>query len=192
MVLGIGIVDVKTKEKNIHFKSYSVWRGIIARCYSERHQIKNPTYKGCSVSSDWLIYSNFKKFYDTNYKEGYHLDKDILIRGNKIYSEKTCRFVPQYINTFLTDSGAIRGKYKIGVYFEKDRGTFRAQCNVYSEGKNRNRISKKLGRFNSEEEAFQAYKTFKEQHIKEVAQQAFNNKEIDIDIFNALQNWTIE
>lgn len=187
MVLGIGIVDVKTRdEEGKPLKSYEAWKGMLRRCYSESYQIKNPTYKNCAVSSEWLIYSNFKKFYDNNYKEECQLDKDILIRGNKIYSEQTCRFVPQYINLLLIDRAAKRGKYKIGVYFENDRETFRAQCSIGT-GKQIH-----LGYFKTEEEAFQAYKTFKEQHIKEVSKKAYDNKEIDIDIFNALQNCTIE
>lgn len=57
-----------------------------------------PTYEGCTVCDEWLYFSNFKKWFDENYIEGFQLDKDIIIRGNKVYSPQTCCFVPKEIN----------------------------------------------------------------------------------------------
>jgi hypothetical protein len=94
--------------------------------------------------------------------ENFELDKDILIKGNKIYSPETCCFVPKEINLLFTKSNSIRGKYPIGVSCRKKDGKFRAQCWV--EGKQRF-----LGSFYTPEEAFQAYKEAKEQEIKRLA-----------------------
>ena len=46
-----------------------------------------------------------KEWFDNpvnGYKEGYSLDKDILVKGNKIYSPETCCFVPQDVNILFT------------------------------------------------------------------------------------------
>jgi len=184
LVAGVGVTDIPMKDENGKtMKSYQSWQHMLNRCYSEKIQEIHPTYKGCLVSYEWLTYSNFKKFYDTNYKEGFQLDKDILIRGNKEYSEKACRFVPAYINLLLIDRGAKRGEYKIGVDFYN--GKFRSQCN------NGTGKQKYLGYYENEEEAFQAYKEFKEQTIKRIAQSAYGKGDIDIDIYHALLKWEI-
>lgn len=133
LIYGIGVNDlnerVKIDGKNL--KVYDCWRQMLGRCYDPKYQSKQPTYIGCSVSEDWLYLSNFKKFYDLNYKDGYQLDKDILYLGNKIYSPETCVFVPNYLNSLLVDCGASRGNMPLGItkridYFRTK--PYRAQC----------------------------------------------------------------
>ena len=93
--------------------------------------------------------------------QGWELDKDILIKGNKVYSPETCCFVPQEINCLFTNCKSVRGKYPIGVT-KTVNGKYKARIN-----KNGDRID--LGLFDTPEEAFQVYKIAKELHIKEVA-----------------------
>ena len=112
------------------------------------------------------------------------MDKDILVKGNKIYSEDTCVFVPERINNLLGSSKAIRGDYLIGVCFDKTANSFKAQCKI---GKG---TPKNLGRFNTEQEAFQAYKTFKEALIKNIAE-AYKNQ-IDCRVYWALINYEVK
>ena len=84
--------------------------------------------------------------------EGNQLDKDLLFEGNKIYSADTCVFVSPMVNTFVNDSGASRGKWLIGVYWDKEKAKFRAQCcNPFA------KKNEKLGRFDSEIEAHEAW-----------------------------------
>ena len=73
--------------------AYSKWSGMLMRCYCDKYQAKNPTYIGCSVSADWLNFQNFAKWFHENYIDGFELDKDSLIKGNKIYSKDTCVFL---------------------------------------------------------------------------------------------------
>ena len=117
LFFGIAVNDLNERiivdGKNI--KSYDCWRHMLRRCYDQKHQSTRPTYIGCSVSNEWLCFSNFKEFYDKNYKDGYQLDKDILIQNNKIYSESTSVFVPRYLNMMLTDRRNERGNYPLGV-----------------------------------------------------------------------------
>lgn len=72
-------------------KPYYIWKSMLARCYSAR---KSSCYEGVTVCEEWHNFQNFAKWFEENYVEGYELDKDIKIRGNKLYSPETCMFVP--------------------------------------------------------------------------------------------------
>lgn len=109
-------------------KFYHAWTDMLRRCYSEKCQDNRPTYRGCSVCSEWLVLSNFKEWYNINYHEGWQLDKDILIKGNKVYRPEACRFVPQYVNGLLvgtTKVGRSNG-LPVGVQIDK-----RSRANPY-------------------------------------------------------------
>lgn len=98
---GVGILDgVSTVDAGgVALRSYSVWYDMLKRCYSPKWLEKYPTYVGCSVCPEWLYFGDFKQWFDAKYIEGYVLDKDIKIEGNKIYSPNTCLFVPVYYNS---------------------------------------------------------------------------------------------
>jgi hypothetical protein len=155
----IGIGRYKVKINGKLSKSYTTWNHMLQRCYSKKYQEKQPTYIGCSVAKEWHNYQNFSKWFEDNYIEGYALDKDIIIKDNKVYSPDTCCFVPQEVNNLFTKRKSHRGEYLIGVYFDKRINKFKAVCNVNGE-------SKYLGVFCSEIEAFESYKIVKEQTAK--------------------------
>lgn len=160
-----GYVDGKKKQKRIwtcHF--YKTWTGVLERCYSDRFQKKNPAYRGCSVSDEWLTFSNFKAWMEKQDFEGKHLDKDILFEGNKVYSAGTCVFVSGSLNMFTTDSGAARGEWMIGVCWRKDAGKFRARCGNPFSGKYEH-----IGYFDSELEAHSAWRKRKLELAHELA-----------------------
>lgn len=159
-------------------KKYSTWIQLLRRCYDEKYQEKQPTYKDVVVCEEWHNFQNFAKWFEENYIEGFHLDKDILFKGNKIYSPETCAFVPQEINSLFTNRGNYRGIFPIGVL---KRGEKFRSC-VSSIGQ--------LGTFDTPEEAFQAYKTAKERHIKEVAEK-WKDK-ITEQTYQALINYKVE
>lgn len=115
-----------------------------------------PTYIDCLVCDEWLTFSNFRKWMEKQDWEGNHLDKDILFKGNKIYSPSTCVFVPPQVNTFMNDHGAKRGKYPIGVDFDKKAGFFRARV-----GNPFTKSTMHLGYFETEEAANLAWRNAK-------------------------------
>ena len=184
LVFGVGdSCGVKTSDDNgVKLKSYSVWSHMLERCYSEKSRAKNKTYADCTVSDDWLIYPNFAKWFDCNYMEGLHLDKDILINKNKIYSEDGCRFVPRQVNSLFIGRGASRGTYPQGV--SKSGNKFAVYLSI--EG-----TQWCLGRFSTPEEAFKIYKEAKESYVKDTADHYLNKGLIGQDIYNALYAWTI-
>lgn len=191
-VCGVGITDIKTRENgNGQTKSYIIWQSMIVRCYSEKFQAKFNTYIGCSVCSDWLVFSNFKAWFDINHKEGYHLDKDILKPGNKVYNPESCRFVPQHINSLITDSRASRGNYMIGVSYKKKNNKYQSTCHIFNPVTNESKNTY-LGYFTTELEAHLKYKSVKEQNVKDVAEYYYQRSKIDIDVYDALMKWTVK
>ena len=148
---------------------------------------KQPTYEGCEVSDNFKSYDYFYKWCNSQVgfdNQGWHLDKDLLIKGNKVYSESTCVFIPREINQLLTKSTALRGKHLIGVYWSKTNKAFVAKVN---KGKGK---QEHLGYFNTELEAFNVYKTAKEAFIKEQANKW--KSQIDERAYKALLNYQVE
>lgn len=166
-------------------KIYATWHNMLRRCYDPAHTSLFPSYQGCRVCEEWLTYSNFEKWYKEHYREGYELDKDIIAKGNKVYSPDTCEFVPKYINYLCLRSQGSRGKYPIGVTFKQDKKKYKAYMLIKHKQQH-------IGYFDSPEEAFAAYKEKKEAYIKSVASTAFANGEIGQNIYQALMNYNIE
>ena len=188
-VYSIGIVGTKYPStiNGVLTKEYNLWQHMLKRCYSDKYQKKRPTYEGCEVSDN---FKSYEYFYDWCNKQvgfgndGFHLDKDLLIKGNKVYSETTCVFIPAEVNTLLTKSTASRGEYLIGVYWSKTHKAFVARVS-----KNKGK-QERLGYFNTELEAFNAYKQAKESFIKEQANKW--KSQIDERAYNALMNYTVD
>lgn len=156
---------------------------MLSRCYSAGKSQKWPSYDGCSVCDEWLIFSNFRKWFDENYVEGYALDKDIITKGNRMYSPETCCFVPARINNIILNRKKDRGKYPIGV--TKQCGRLYAYVSI-------NGKSIRIGVFSTVVEAFDAYKEAKERYIKEVATEYYSRGEITKRVYDAMMRYKIE
>lgn len=179
IVQGVGINDATTPvyHKGFPNADYVAWSGMLMRCYCDKYQKSYPTYKGCSVCADWLRFSTFRIWYSTNYKEGFELDKDILVPGNKVYSPDTCRYVPHYINSLLLSSNSRRGEYPLGV--SKSYNLYQASC--------RSHTGKILTRkFRTVNDAAMWYVETKKRVVKEQATRAFLANEIKTDVYLAL------
>ena len=192
-VFGEGILGTKfpTKVSGVQTKEYSLWMNMLRRCYSDKYQKKYPTYEGCEVSDNFKSYEYFYEwchsqigFGDDGNGNPFHLDKDLLVKGNKVYSESTCVFIPREINQVLVKTTASRGEHLIGVCWKKANKAF-----VATVRKNKGK-QKHLGYFNTELEAFNAYKIAKESFIKEQANK-WKDK-IDPRAYNALMKYTVE
>lgn len=187
-IYGVGICDVESSvslEDGSVMPSYNIWHDMLRRCYSEMFHKKEPTYIGCSVCDEWKRFSIFKDWCDENYVKGYALDKDILIKGNKIYSPTTCCFIPHELNSLLTNRRNHRGNCPIGVAKSSKTKNYEAALFIYGK-----RVH--LGTFKSKEEAFEAYKVAKEAHIKEVAQKYYYEGKISERVRAALIKYKIE
>lgn len=149
----IGYVNGRRKQKLVWIcPYYQTWKAMIERCYSTKYQKTHPTYNGCSVSEEWLRFSNFKRWMEKQDWECKQLDKDILFEGNKVYSAEACVFVTSMVNSFTIDCGSSRGEWLIGVCWNKREGKFISQCS--------NPFTKKqehFGYFTCEKEAHQTW-----------------------------------
>ena len=187
-VYSVGIIGAKypSRVNGVLTKEYDLWQNMLRRCYSDTLKKKYPTYEGCKVSDNFKSYEYFYEWCNKQIgfnNEGWHLDKDLLIKGNKVYSESTCVFLPVEINSLLTKSTASRGKHLIGVSWNKKDNAFVARV-----AKNKGK-QEYLGSFKTEIEAFNAYKTAKELYIKEVANKF--KSQIDLRAYNALMNYEV-
>ena len=142
-----------------------------------KFQDRQPIYKCCSVHTDWLLFSNFKSWMEKQDWKGKQLDKDILVKGNKIYSENTCLFVTHRVNTLINSMDQNRGKLSIGVTINPENSDLFIS-RVSLRGKRIN-----LGSFPTENEAHYTYCIEKNKEIISVAEE-----QKDLQVKEALLN----
>jgi hypothetical protein len=159
----IGIGKFSMKKESVSRNCINSWTNMLSRAYNKKVLEVRPNYKDVTVCEEWHNFQNFAKWYKNNYNletmKGWQLDKDILVKGNKIYSPDTCCFVPQEINQIFTLKSK-KSECATSVY---------KQGNRYVACIRKNSIRSTIGTYNSIEEAFQAYRIEKENYIKEIA-----------------------
>ena len=183
-VFGVGILG--SKEFSSSDKQHRLWTGMLQRCYCDKYQTNKPTYIGCTVSEYFKRYDNFHKWCENQIgfdQDGWQLDKDLLIKGNKMYSEDLCVFVPHEINLAIVTSKSIRGESLIGLRLDRRSNKFQARIN-------RGGKSFSLGYFEDELEAFSVYKQAKESYLKELAEKW--RGQIDPRVYQALNDYRVE
>lgn len=185
---GEGKYKPRKNDKRMN-REYDTWHSMLERCYSKKSYAKYLSYVDCSVCKEWHNFQNFAKWYEENYyevnNERMDLDKDILIKGNKIYSPEACVFVPQRINSlFVNNKSKDESTLPKGVYLNKKLSKYSSYINIG----NKKRIF--LGLHNTPEEAFYVYKKEKESYIKQVANE-YKDK-IPTKLYNAMYNYKVE
>lgn len=163
LVYGVGINDLTEPtrySKGVNTKEYNLWFQMLRRCYSEKALERNPTYKDCYVSDDWLKFAIFakeiRKFKGFG-EAGYELDKDLIFQNNKVYALETVCLLPKSLNSAL-----ILPSFK-----DKD-----LPCGVtYFDGKYWSRLPSVNHRksHKTPEEAFEVYKKVKERYVRSLA-----------------------
>ena len=188
-VYDIGIIGDKypSRINGVLTREYKLWMDMLRRCYSDGFKKKHPAYKDCEVSENFKSYEYFYEWCNEQIGfgvDGFEIDKDLLIKGNKVYPENICIFIPPEINLVLVKRTISRGEHLIGVYWHKRDKVFIAQVSK-NKGKREH-----LGSFNTEIEAFNAYKQTKENYIKELANK-WKGK-VDERAYEALMNYTVD
>lgn len=191
-ILDVGIIGSKYKRtiNGKHTKEYTTWYSMLKRCFDEKEKERCPTYKNVTCCKEWLLFENFYEWFHS--QENFEIwkreplsaiDKDILVKHNKLYSPETCCLVPHYVNSLFVKNNICRGKTPIGVM---DRnGRFCAQVNQKD----------KLICFpakDSPEEAFLVYKNNKENIIKQVAQEEYKKGTITKRCYEAMMSYKVE
>lgn len=186
-----GVGYVGEGEYTYDDKWYDYWRSMIERVTSNNNGNLR-TYIEATLCEDWYNYQNFAKWAEENYYQvqdlKMELDKDILVKGNKLYSPETCVFVPHNINTLFVKADKSRGDLPIGAYWHERDQEYRAQCSyITDKGVRKN---KWLGGYDNPEDAYMAYKRFKESHIKDIAEKY--KEYIPDKLYKALYKYQVE
>lgn len=121
LVFGKGINDARyrtqykdTDNKIIRCPFYDRWSNMLRRCYSQKYHITFPSYIGCEVCEEWLIFSNFKSWMQSQDWKGRELDKDLL-SNSRVYSPETCVFVSKAVNYALYSERPSNNGLPLGV-----------------------------------------------------------------------------
>lgn len=170
-------------------REYDMWTNMLGRCRNEKWR-NSFAYKDATISENFKSYTFFYEWcqsqigFGNKDEKGYYwqLDKDILVVGNKLYSEDTCCFVPRVINNACITKESCRGKYLLGVSQPKNGKRFVSQCNDGTK-------LRYLGYFDTEQEAFETYKTFKESYIKQLADEY--KDQLDVRVYASLLSYTV-
>lgn len=191
---GVGILGAKYRARiNGKFmREYYTWAHIIERCFDKKLKKKQPTYTDINCCEEWLNFENFYEWLHSqpNFDKWYNgkrwaVDKDILNKGNKTYSPENCCLIPQNVNCLFLKREAERGQYPIGVHY-KNNG-FVARCrNPFTD------TTEELGSYSTPEKAFGAYKVYKENIIKQVAESEYKNGNITEECYQAMMNYEVE
>lgn len=174
--LGVSFIDynIRTKED---FYIYSRWSAILQRCYKPFGESTKCNYSNCEMCEEWKYFPNFKKWFIDNNIEGWEIDKDVLFKGNKIYSPDTCCFLPKEVNNFFTIKERTKKEnLPIGV-FKQGKRFF-----VINKG------DKTF--FDSKDEAFDFYIKTKNSSARQLAEKY--NGLIDDRIYDILINFDIK
>lgn len=194
-VYGVGMFGMlyPSKINGVVTKEYDMWTKVLQRCYSDSFCEKHTAYKNVTCCEEWLLFErfyewlhiqeNFEKWLNGN---RWNVEKDILIKGNKVYSPKMCCLVPQNVNNLFIKEESTRGKFPIGVRATK-YGTFQSYCNNPFTSK-----IEHLGTFATPEQAFLVYKNKKESYIKQVAKEEYSKGNITKQCYDAMMDYEVE
>ena len=180
-VCGVGYIGVgkyKSKVGGDLTPAYFTWKNMVHRCYDEDHRYLNITYEECYMCNEWLNFQTFAKWYEDNFYdvgEGrMHIDKDILIKGNKLYSPETCIIVPQRINMIFM-SKANKWNLPSGISMSKTGKYITSYNGIH------------LGTIDTLNDAIITHDTEKRKCIKEIVEE-YGNK-LPSTVSGALLSW---
>lgn len=172
LVQGVGINDAEYVVKPRNGEDcpfYRAWIRVLERCYCKKFKKSRPTYQDVVVCKEWLTFSNFKAWMETQDWRGKQLDKDLLLQGNKIYGPDSCIFISLELNTLLIDSAKLRGKYPLGVSYHVRVKTYAASISFKKKPTH-------LGYFSTPQEAHIAWQEKKKNIIFDCAVSQENEK----------------
>lgn len=169
-VYGVGTCDAGRHVASVGTKpthGYKLWQRMLQRCYDPKYLERRPTYIGCEVHDAFLRFQQFMDWAEEQTGYGHAtwaLDKDLIVKGNRVYGPNTCVFIPPQINQLINLVKGKRTDLPIGVFTDKRDGMYYSSLKVGEY----NRL-KRLGTFRSISDAFAAYKTAKEVKAKSLA-----------------------
>lgn len=108
----IGVGEFITSVGGKNNKAYTTWQRMIGRCY-DKNNASAKYYDGCTVATEWHNFQNFANWFYENLPEGsdeIHLDKDIKVKGNRVYSPESCTLVTLKENIVQAKAKSFKAK----------------------------------------------------------------------------------
>lgn len=185
LLYGVGIDDTQYQKERRSYNGhtskiiwycevFSRWKNMIKRCYTT----SDAAYHDISVCDEWLMFSNYKRWYDAQPKPSmmFDVDKDILQGLSRVYSPETCLILPRRINSFL----AVANKGLPGTHYEESRGKFQSYCQSLDGTR------KTLGRFDSEIDAHRAWQLHKALQVEKLIEEYTGVSNLDTRVIPCL------
>lgn len=132
-IYGLGIVGFN-KIPVLYYSIYNIWRNVILRAKIHTNIYYENWYFDVNMIDSWFYFPNFLDWFleQPNYIEDilnilsiertrFELDKDILKKGNRLYSDLTCCLVPESINKSFTYAKKDNMNLPVGLCFTSDR-----------------------------------------------------------------------
>lgn len=189
LVSDIGIYDAgryQSRIANDLTPEYKAWAAMLQRCKPGGSiQRKRPTYIGCTVHPDFIKFQDFAEWCQTQIgfgNDGWAMDKDILIPGNKVYGPDTCVFVPLRLNQLLVIKRSNQGGLPSGVR-KHSGGKYEASFSC-------NGTFTSLGLYRTPEDAYESYKLAKRVDIYRLADEW--RDQIDPRVYRALMDYQFD
>lgn len=179
----IGVGEFSSSANNIGKVAYTKWQSMLERCYEkDSKDLKYPAYSDCSVHTDWHNFQNFAKWFvsQKHHDAGYDIDKDILITGNRVYSEDTCCLVPPEINNMAVSLRFIGVRKPMGISYNKKSRKYIAKICMGG-------YQKYIGSYKTLEQASAAYIELKKRYFKNMA--IVHKDRLDRKVIEALWYW---
>lgn len=170
MLYGVGITDVDYIVNKCPF--YLKWQQVIRRCDSTEYTLKRPNLSA-DISDDWRYFSKFRKWMEEQEWQNKEIDKDLLIRGNRLYSAETCLLVDTVVNTFINEFRTKQSDLPIGCSRQKN-GKIIVQVKDWESGQ---RVY--VGTFDSVDLAKRAYYETKHRFAVRLAETQTNEKVVN-------------
>lgn len=156
-----------------------------SRCYNEKIHAQKPWYKDCTMCDEWLAdkyafydWVNDGNFYVIDGEPTVELDKDILVKGNTIYSPETCIFAPKSINTLFGGSS------------KKNDDGLPMGVTMTENGKYKPQIKRFPDVFDTPEEAWEIWKLHKQSLIIQKADEYLGK--IPMKLYYAMMSYQFE
>lgn len=162
-VFSIGYFGEGNYSRAKHKEAYKLWYHMLTRAYDEKYHSKQPTYTDVEVCDEWLNFQNFAEWlYNvSNYQDNWAMDKDLLSQDSKVYSPNTCVFIPKELNNFMTNIRSTNTSGKVGVHWNKQKCMYTSSICLVETTK-----LHYLGKFETVEEASEAYQTARAEQVQ--------------------------
>lgn len=180
----------------IKTKACQLWENIRNRCeyLPVKDEVRFGKYSDVDSCKDWKDFQKFAEWFEKVqesgfYVKGWQLDKDLLVKGNKIYGPEFCVFLPEEVNKALNTKRRNQGELPTGISYNKPETNARTHINVRFNCKYPEFIASAYLPADQVEVGFVIYKIAREKYLQFLAEK-YKDK-LDPRAYEALKNYEV-